>query len=402
MKDTLKDINLPANILSLLEGFPVQMPSFPELNVSKEEDRILPGGPSSSSILNKKFEELDFDIKALATELVRLKQQISSATVSLNGLNTVQNSINSSLICISGNVTGTTSVVDFYNPGDALQISSEYSINNLYGQITLPYLTSPQSQLLRPSGHGSRPGTIVRYNKINRSSLNASSFQTYQFDESDPESLFAVDGKLDTGWCVPINSLTEDLLVSIVLPPTLGANALVNSIGIIPWPLYGATIVEVWIRNGGDDSSTIPGWTEISLAGQLGYSATDKVIYQAGAHRLFFNPSPVKEIIVRLRPSTTNILGLINFDCWAIDFNTIGSLVINAAEVGITDVKSVSLAGLNPSNLTRLPVSLNNTEITINLSSASTGVSPVLTSVAIIPLASGEIDTGFEYSVWAP
>lgn len=402
LKDIKNEVSLPPNVLALLEGFPVRPPAFPDEDKVDEENRIIPGGPSSSTILSKMLQDLRETVEAYAVEFARVEQKIEAARVALLNLTPIQNSISLALASVSGlAVSGNGAVVDFFSPGSALLGSSNCSYETLYGQATLPYLTQPQSQIVRSAGYGARPGTLVRYSLIGRSDLSAADLDTYTYDESDPEALFAVDGRLDTSWAVPIDTATEDLLVNVVLPPTLGINALVNSLAVIPWPIHGTEIVEVWIRDGGDSTTTIPGWTRLSLAGQLGYDSTNTKISRAGAHRLFFSQSAVKEIVVRLRPLSESKIGLVNLDCWAIEFNTIGSIVIDAAEVNITSVRRALLSGINPSSLLRLPVSLNGTEITISLSSASTSTSPVINTLGIEQTAEGDT-TGFDYDVFAP
>jgi hypothetical protein len=403
VKKSLEELALPANVMALMEQFPARPPAFPNAADidSRSDTRIMPGGPSSSEILRTRDDSLRDDVLSVVQETVRVRQKSNAATVLLQGLTPIQAAVSSAITQINNvPASGVGGVVDFFAPGSALLGTSDCAYEPIWGQATLPYANNPQSQILRPA-YGARPGTIVRYARIPRVALNSTYTGTFVYDETDPEAFFGVDGRFDTAWTVPVGS-TEDLLVSVLLPPTLGNTSRVNAIGVVPWPLYGATIVEAWVRNGGDDSTTIPGWTPVSLAGQVNYNSGSDSIVSAGAHRLFFASSPVREVLVRLRPQTETHLGLIQLDCWAIEFKPAGTIVLDGAEVGVENISRASLAGLNPSSLSRLPVSLNGTEVTIDLSSASPYDSPVLTSVAFEPVPAGGDDTGFDYDVFSP
>lgn len=404
MKPELEKQGLPASILALLEGSPAHLPDFPDIRnrdaLDLEEERITPGGPSSSEILRKRESRMREDLDSVLQETVRVRQRADSAQWMLAGLTTLQTQITSCLLALSGSLTsGDAKLVDFAVPGSALMNYSSCSYEPLYGQVTLPYAVAPQSQIRRLTGYGPRPGALVRYARIDRQALDVNRSNTFVWDESDPESTFVIDGRLDTAWTVPIGS-QEDLVVSVSLPPTLGASTRLNALGILPWPLYGCSIVEAWIRNGEAEFTTIPGWEQVPLEGQLGYESGSGTIENAGAVRLFFPPSPVKEVLVRLRPNADlPVIGLVHLDIWTVEFQPAGTVILDSSEVGIPVASRAVLAGPSPASLSRLNVTQSGAEITIHLAGPSPYESPVLTSVSLYAPAEGF--AGFDFSVWA-
>ncbi len=399
MQPRLEDLALPANVLSILEGFPARVPAFPEMHPTEEDNRILPGGPSSSELLRQREEGRELETTSLVNEVVRVRQKADAATLLLEGIAPMSAMVASALTSLSTiPASGMGATIDFFTPGSALTVATSASIENLYGQVTLPYARAPQSQLRRPGGYGPGPGTQVKYAVIARASAT---IDTFAFNAGDPQAFYAVDGRLDSSWAVPVDTATEDLLVSIVIPPALGNISQVNAVSVIPWPLYACTIKEVWIRSGNTVSTALPGWTLLSLAGQLNYDSSTQSVIGAGAHRLFFPATPVREVLVRLRPTTNTLCGLVNLDCFSIEFKTGGSIVIDGSLVGVPTILRAILSGLNSSSLSRLPVTRVGSEVTIDLSSISPYDSPVLTSVALIPVPAGQTDDGFDVSTFS-
>ncbi len=400
MRKALKDLGLPAGVLAVLEGSPAHPPAFPgERTTDTLDVRIVPGGPSSSEILNHRDKELQQDLVSLLEEKNRVEQDVKATLVNSAGFSTLQLQINSTISSLAA-ITGSGGVIDFFVPGAGWVGSSTATYEPLWGQATLPYTSNPQSQLRLPGTGAVRPGTVVRFTDMPQSTLDSSWMQTFRWNDTDGQSYHAIDGRLDTAWSTPVDS-SRDLVVSITLPPTLGANSQSNSIGIIPWPLYGTDIVEVWVRNG-TTSSSVPGWEQVSLQGQLGYNSTTYVIEAAGACRLFLPSSPLQEVLIRLRPRTSNsLIGLVNCDVWAIEFQPSATVVLDASYVGITSIARIILAGKDPSALAQLPVTINASQVEIDLSTPSINTTPVLTSVGFREPACGQESTGFDIDVFS-
>ncbi len=123
MRKELDKLGLPPSVLNMLEGFPVIPPSFPNANQDKyldspdeEDERILPGGPSSSSLLRLREKKIQTDLESLLQEVRRLTYLVESANVTMNSWGAVINTI-SSAIASYESLTGSAGIVDFYQPG---------------------------------------------------------------------------------------------------------------------------------------------------------------------------------------------------------------------------------------------------------------------------------------------
>jgi hypothetical protein len=400
MNKNLEELGLPPHLLSLLEGSPAQLPSFPKDNITDIEDlRIVPGGPSSSDILRKREELLRKDIESLVQEVLRLQNQLKSQGMMFTALQPVINEIAATVMAVSGMSGNPGGIIEFFDPENGYVNSSTCIYEPMWGQATLPYSSSPQSQILRASGIGARPNTVIKFSR--NYTLNSS--PDWQFDETDKDAINCVDGSFNTSWGVPI-AQGNNLAVSISVPPSLGANAKTNALCLAPFPPAGVELKEVWIRNG-NTTSAIPGWEKLTLAGQVNYNSISQTIKGAHPCRFLFTASPVREILVVMSPMPgipSGMCGLTYVDLQAIQFMPAGSLVLDAGAVGVNSVSRVILAGLQPSTLSDLPVTLNGTQVTIEFSSASTTFSPVITSVAFKPVAAGQESAGFDVSTYAP
>jgi hypothetical protein len=250
--------------------------------------------------------------------------------------------------------------------------------------------------VLRPDKLQARPGTVIQYAKIPSSQLTLSSTE---FNNSDGTAFNALDGKLDTAWNVPVDT-NEDLLVNIKLTPTLGRDSKVNAIGIAPWPSFGTSIIEVYVRT--NESTYNSGWRKISLKGQLSYNSSTDSIETAGAHRLFFGGVAATEFLIRLRSKSTVNLGLVLFDAWTVSFDTSSKLDVNMSSLGITVLGGVVLGGTDPDALARIIPTILGSQLTLNLTSGSIYDSPVLTSLGLKANTDSTGLTGFDISVFQP
>lgn len=391
--ETFGKLGLPANIVNVLEGTTIRPPEYPDFNKT-EDTRLIAGGMASSITIRQGFDYLANNILSLAEQEAKNSSLVTANNVALEGLTSLQASI--SLILSSLNaVTGSATLIDFYQNSPAVLNTSVCNIDTLYGQVTLPYLSSPESQIKRPGHNSARPGTIIGYAVIPRAtgSLIVSDYNT-----SDPSAFWAVDGSYDSAWQVPVNSSTEDLLVNIKLSPTLGRNAYVNSVGVTPWPTYGAAIVELYIKT--NEVTSLKGFQKVLLTGQLNYNPATDIIDVAGAHRFFFSGQPVTEILVRLRPLHINKVGLVNLDCWSITFNSSGILNIDTSFVGVSSIQSISLAGLDVNTLSRITPYTNGSQLSLTLNTASIYESPVITSIGLKEHTAGTELTGFDFDVF--
>jgi hypothetical protein len=391
--DELNKSSLPSNVLNTLEGSPLRPPTYPDINRNLDT-RIVPGGASSSQVIRSNFDSLSDSLEALSIQSSLISNLYASNKVALEGLHALQ-SILSSLETNLSTLTGSAVMLDFYQNSNAILSTSTVNIDPFYGQVTLKYLSTPQSHILRPGKNQARPGTIIQYKDIlsNQSTLTA-----VDFNASDPSAFYALDGKLDTAWNVPVDP-NKDLLVNIKLTPTLGLNSKVNAIAIIPWPAFGVSIIDVYIRT--NESSSNSGWRQVSLKGQLSYNSTTKVIETAGAHRLFFGGVPVTEVLIRLRSKSTNNIGLIGFDCWTVNFDTSSKLDINTASLGVNNIGSVILGGTDADNLSKIIPTILGTQLTLNLTSGSIYDSPIITSIGLKSNTDSTGLTGFDFSVFA-
>ena len=201
------------------------------------------------------------------------------------GVRAVQNAINALAPLASfvasltaSSLTGSASYIDFYAPGAVVLGGTTLNIDNFWGQATLPFATAPTPHLSRGTGIG-RPGVVTRSTQIPQGNAWDPSL-SFTFDSGDPDSYYATDGRLDTAWITPVSG-GNDLLVSISLPPTLGVNANLNLLGLLPWPAFGSDIIGAWIRQGGV-------WAALDLRGQLGYNTTNGHVEKAGPCRFAF------------------------------------------------------------------------------------------------------------------
>ncbi len=96
-------------------------------------------------------------------------------------------------------------------------------------------------------------------------------------------------------------------------------------------------------------------------------------------------------------PSYPSKIGLTFVDCWSVDFKPAGSMTLDSSEIGISNIALVTLGGHDPSTLVaNTSVTVAGTQVTLDLSSAGPGMTPVFTSVALKQPAVGSEDDGFD------
>lgn len=325
---------------------------------------IRAGGQSSSETLNLLFRAVQNDLRQATDDLENLasyqSRALSAYGLQLQALAQVIQATRIALPSSSG-----LKLVDFYAPENITSVDSGM-INSLYGQATAPVVAT-QSLLQHKDSAGDVwivDGTSIG---VARNSGTVPNENDYLPED---EIRYALDGRLDTAWMVPVNGYSN-IWVSVSVP-LLYTTRKANAIVILPFPMFGVTVSSVSVYADGV-------WSNLDLSYLPGYDATSGVLH-AGPMRLFFSERNVSRIRVQMLPdSGIDYVGLMGVDVQRIEFAPVGNLSITLTGATITDVV---VYGMNPAQLAGIAGIAGNT-VNLSIRSYNTVESQVVTGVGI-------------------
>jgi hypothetical protein len=242
---------------------------------------IVPGGPSSSEILNELRDALITDTVELDRRVTDLQELIDMANtifgVGITNMASRVNAVDARIPTASGKF-----LADFFT-SDFVHSSNTATINTVYGQATLPIL-STQEKLV--GGDTTNGFWVPKTTQLMYSYTGAAPGETDWL--TDDKAVRAVDHKDNTAWWR--NRPTSGTVwVRVKLPANLNANKNSNTIILHPFPPLKFDLVSVEYRNPAGVFSSA------DLTYLEGWSTTKNLVEWFGNVRIFIPQSQVTD-----------------------------------------------------------------------------------------------------------
>lgn len=342
---------------SLLSGIP--------LTQTPERKTIVRGAPTSSELLRDVHESIQGDVLELDRRTRDTSNDLSHAlamvSAQVEAVATRLQSLEAQLPSASGRW-----LADFFTE-DYLHGDNAAAISTLYGQATLPIRTS-QDKLV---GRDSRdevwvpPGSLLHY-----------SYQTSTPAEADwlpdEEALRALDGRGDTAW-FRTRSSSGAVWIRAQVPARLNGSKQANVIQLHPFPALSFHLNSVEYRT--PDGT----WTSLDLSYLEGWNSSASRVEGVGNVRLLFGLASVVELRIKL--TTSGTWGFRELALREVEFHPSANLSVDFAGYSGGTLTEAFVYGQNQDALSYLPATLNGTQVSIGLSQASDGQSPLVTGI---------------------
>ena len=328
-------------------------------------DVIKAGGPSSSKLLNKLRDNLVSDASTLDDRTAATTTDLSKANSVFNNQLT---SLASRISSIDARIPSVSDrwLVDFFT-NDFIHSTNAATINTVYGQATLPILSSQEKLVGKDSRNNVwlPDSTRVEYAE----QTTTPNEQDWLLDDNYKLSL---DLRTDTAWFKDRGS-TGTVWVRIQVPPNLNANKKSNAIIIHPFPVLHYDLASVEYRN---PAGT---WTSADLTHILGWSSGDSKVVGVGNVRIFIAETQVTELRIKLE--TTNHWGFAKLSLQQIEFSPTATLVTDFTSFSPGVIGSVVVNGKDQDSLAFLTTAIASDLVSVELTRSLQNTSPIVTGI---------------------
>lgn len=342
---------------------------------STEAPKIKAGGSSSSNIFNRFFNALGQDVSLLATRANILASRSSRIEKGCAEQSAALQSAFSSLSTRVDQASGYSFVLadmhdTFYL--DTVNPSWNVSIDYNFGQATLP-VTSTSDLLVQSDVYGNAyvsPETIFSYSTSSASSISVMSLSEFV---ADPDGIFMI--KQDQTWI-------KDAVVGqtkgwIRIKAPLQFRGLTpNVLEIWPLPAFAMKLRSVSYRLAGDPEDT---WTSLDLSYLPNYNTATQRVDRWGPVRLHLDNYAISEFVIEIDMTSSDVWGLKKIKLYHREYESVGTLVVK--DPYSRSVGDISLRGKDPNTLSTFGVTKVSNKATIQMSSADSTTTPVITGV---------------------
>lgn len=336
-----------------------------------DSDIITAAGRSDSNLLNNFREHLVSDIISLDRRSKDLEQNQAMAQLMFNAqvsaISSAYNSLLARLPATSGRW-----YVDFYT-NDYVGGANDAEINTVYGQATLPILSS-QEKLV---GVDTRGKTWIPLATQVQYSYNATAPNEQDW-LLDSNYVFALDTREDTAWWRN-RGTSGTVWVRVKVPTNLNANKLANCVILHNFPALRNTLVSVEYRN------VVGSWTSIPIDYLNEYLTANSTATLVGNIRLFFPQTQVTELRIKL--TTYDYWGFQLISLRQVEFSSNATLSVNLAAYNPGTLTNATLYGKNRTTLSFFNKTITNAAppsgpiVSYNLVQTAQNQSPVITGL---------------------
>jgi hypothetical protein len=257
-------------------------------------------------------------------------------------------------------------MADFYT-NDFIDVNNGAEISTVYGQATLPILTS-QEKLVGEDSRGN-----VWIPKSAQVSYSYSGTTPQEVDWlTDDNTIYALDQRTDTAWW-KAKETSGTVWVRVRLPATLNSNKLANTICLHPFPVLSFNLLSVEYR------SPAGVFTAADLSYLTGYDSANARVNNVGNVRLFIPQSQVTELRIKL--STQQLWGFTKISVKQIEFAPTATLTVDFSSYNPPSLSQIEVFGKDQNTLSFLTKQINGLTASVGLTQNTQNTTPVITQI---------------------
>lgn len=330
-----------------------------------DRDTIVAGGPSSSELLNDFRDKTILDLVEGHNHSEEIGAKISLANQVFGTTLTALSSMISSVFMRTSAASGRW-LADFFST-EFVHGSNGAQIDTVYGQATLPILTS-QEKLV---GLDSRDqvwipkGAAIEYSYVPGTPNEVDWLR-------DDKHVFALHQDPESAWWR--NRETSGVVwLRVRVPANLNANKFANAICLHPYPPFHTDLLSVEYQNPAGV------YTSADLSYLRGWSTTDSRVKNFDNVRIFIPQSQVTEL--RIKISTPGVWGFQKISLKQLEFSPNATLAVNFASYSPNGINRVNIFGKDQSALSYLTTGINGDIVTVAMTQNTTNATPVITGI---------------------
>lgn len=328
-------------------------------------DIIVAGGPSSSELLNDLRGTLIEDITELDNRTTANATSLAMANTVFNGQLTAIATEYQALVNRLPSTSGRW-MADFYT-SDFIDVNNGATIDTVYGQATLPIVTSLEKLVGEDS---SGRIWIPKTAQVNYSYSNTTPQESDWL--TDDNTIFALDQRTDTAWW-RAKETSGIVWVRVKIPANLNSNKLANCIILHPYPVLSFDLISVEYR------SPAGVFTSADLTYLTGWNSSTSRVNNVGNVRIFVPQSQMTELRIKL--STSQLWGFSKLSVRQLEFSANATLVIDFTNYNPPSLSQISVFGKDQNTLSFLTTQINGLTASIALTQNTQNTTPVITQV---------------------
>jgi hypothetical protein len=350
--------------------------------------RITYGGQSSSKALNAINENARNDMLALGSDVANYQSDVATTQALLScqasAIGAAVANISDLLLQIRGIYASGAgrAPVDMFDDRYVVTEETTADVNTVFGQATLGISGSSDWLVARDTEGGVwiPSGTKIRY-ACNGTGSNPNGYGGDPTSVSDyiedPEFTSALDGDPGTMWVVETDPDNDYIFIEIQVPVEVMTNGRANTLVLRPFPVLCHDLISVDIISQSGNAMTLSG---SKLSYLPGYSITANCVKTIGDTRVFFPPTQVAAVRIKLKAGSFAYWGFSEISLKTTSFMATSKLSLDLTAVGGSkDLTAVTLKGDNPTSLATIPSTINGSKVSYNLTQQDSGYSPVIT-----------------------